>query len=125
MSEKRVSYTKAMWVDDTAARCGITKRDARLILFQAIKALREGLLIHGRAPVKDLGTFNMKWAKGRVGRNPRTGEAIEISARYQVKFTPSKSLKEAAKKVEEGECELFVETEPEPEADPEPVEDID
>lgn len=44
-----------------------------------------------------IGTFKVVERAARTGRNPRTGEAIHIPARRQVKFTVSKSLSEALK----------------------------
>ena len=40
------------------------------------------------------GTYKVAKRKARVGRNPRTGESIQISASQKVKFLPAKSLKE-------------------------------
>ena len=40
------------------------------------------------------GTFLSAKRKARVGRNPRTGESIQIAASQKVKFLPAKSLKE-------------------------------
>lgn len=42
-----------------------------------------------------LGVFQLKDRKARVGRNPRTGEAVNIPAKKVVKFRVIKSLKEA------------------------------
>ena len=39
-------------------------------------------------------TYKVAKRKARVGRNPRTGESIQISASQKVKFLPAKSLKE-------------------------------
>ena len=40
------------------------------------------------------GTYKVAKRKARVGRNPRTGEQIQIGASQKVKFLPAKSLKE-------------------------------
>jgi nucleoid DNA-binding protein len=41
-----------------------------------------------------IGTYKVAKRKARVGRNPRTGEQIQIGASQKVKFLPAKSLKE-------------------------------
>ena len=48
------------------------------------------------APVKiaGFGTYKVAKRKARVGRNPRTGEQIQIAASQKVKFLPAKALKE-------------------------------
>lgn len=49
--------------------------------------------------IMGLGTFKVVRYKARKGRNPQTGEEIDIPARNTVRFKPSKSLKETVKKV--------------------------
>ena len=44
--------------------------------------------------IAGFGTYKVAKRKSRVGRNPRTGESIQISASQKVKFLPAKSLKE-------------------------------
>ena len=45
--------------------------------------------------IAGFGTYKVAKRKARVGRNPRTGEQIQIAASQKVKFLPAKSLKEA------------------------------
>ena len=51
-------------------------------------------------PVKiaGFGTYKVAKRKARVGRNPRTGEQIQIAASQKVKFLPAKALKEVFNK---------------------------
>ena len=44
--------------------------------------------------IAGFGTYKVAKRKARVGRNPRTGEQIQISASQKVKFLPAKGLKE-------------------------------
>ena len=44
--------------------------------------------------IAGFGTYKVAKRKARVGRNPRTGESIQIAASQKVKFLPAKSLKE-------------------------------
>ena len=52
--------------------------------------------LKGDEPVKiaGFGTYKVAKRKARIGRNPRTGEQIQISASQKVKFLPAKSLKD-------------------------------
>jgi len=60
-------------------------------LFAIIGAsLKEG----GAVSISGFGSFKVIDRKARKGRNPRTGENIQIPASKAVKFTPGKSLKE-------------------------------
>ena len=51
-------------------------------------------------PVKiaGFGTYKVAIRKARIGRNPRTGEQIQIAASQKVKFLPAKALKEVFNK---------------------------
>ena len=61
-------------------------------LFAVIKAsLKKG----DDVTVTGFGSFKIIQRKGRKGRNPRTGKAIQIPAKKVVKFTPGKTLKES------------------------------
>ena len=44
--------------------------------------------------IAGFGTYKVAKRKARIGRNPRTGEQIQISASQKVKFLPAKALKE-------------------------------
>ncbi len=48
--------------------------------------------------IAGFGTYKVAKRKARVGRNPRTGEQIQISASQKVKFLPAKALKEVFNK---------------------------
>jgi DNA-binding protein HU-beta len=58
--------------------------------FQSI--MTEHLLNEGKIQIHNLGTFSIRERAGRSGRNPRTGEPIDIPARRAVTFKPSKNL---------------------------------
>lgn len=53
------------------------------------------LLAGGEVSLPNLGKLKVKETNTRTGRNPRTGEAIEIPAGRKVVFSPSKDFKEA------------------------------
>ena len=79
----------------TEWRCFPCEVEATLDAF--CEAVKEVLQDGGKVVIPDFGTFKMCERAARNGRNPRTGEQINISARRQVKFTASKSLSEALK----------------------------
>ena len=56
--------------------------------------------LKGDDPVKiaGFGTYKVAKRKARIGRNPRTGEQIQIAASQKVKFLPAKALKEVFNK---------------------------
>lgn len=67
-----------------------TQVDAVLVRYSMVAArtLHNG----GDVPLPGLGKLKASHRAARPGRNPSTGEVIEISAKYGVKFTPAKAL---------------------------------
>ena len=60
-----------------------------------VNAILDGLLAGDAVRVSGLGTFNVGARAAREGRNPRTGQAIEIAASKAVRFHASKAVKDA------------------------------
>ena len=75
-------------------RIGLPRQNAAEIVDAMFDGMREALL--GLEPVKlvQFGTFNVREKSPRVGRNPRTGETMEICRRHMVSFKPSRILRE-------------------------------
>ena len=82
-------------IDQVADAAGIQKAQAR----KAIEALFAGILETGKQGGEvswpGFGKFKVKESSGRQGRNPATGETIEIAASRKLTFTPAKQVKEA------------------------------
>ena len=53
-----------------------------------------GGMILSSSPLTGFGTFEAKHRKARTGRNPATGETIQIAAKKHAKFKPAKGLKD-------------------------------
>ena len=78
-----------------AERSGLTKKDAEKALNGAIDAITAALVAGDKVQVSGFGIFEVKAREARVGRNPRTGEAMEIAASKVPGFKASKTLKDA------------------------------
>lgn len=61
---------------------------------QVVADIISELKINGVASIKGFGKFTVIEKAARTGRNPRTGESVQIEAKRVVKFTPAKALKE-------------------------------
>lgn len=79
------------------ARYGVQKQDVEAIFNGTIDLILECLKKGDDASIHQLGRFTVEHRHARKGRNPRTGEAIEIPAQRVVKFVPSKVLRDAVK----------------------------
>ena len=79
-----------------AEKLGITEKEADKIFNACIEAMRESIVEEQDMELRlaDFGTFKVTERSARQGRNPQTGEAIQIPAKKVVKFKPYKWLKE-------------------------------
>src|SRR5882757_1040404 len=86
--------TKADLVEEVARVTELTRKDSEVIvdtLFESvIKALRTG----DKLEVRGFGSFRVRQRNARVGRNPKTGEKVEVPAKRVPYFKPSKELKD-------------------------------
>ncbi len=74
-------------------RMGINKRESRELVEAFFEEIRQALLLGEDVKISGFGNFEVRKKLSRPGRNPRTGEAVEISARAVVSFYPSSKLK--------------------------------
>ena len=81
-----------------AAKTGITKKDAEGIVSAAFDTIAQELLKGEKVQISGFGIFEVKEREAKVGRNPRTKEAIQIPASRVPAFKAAKALKEAVTK---------------------------
>ena len=77
-----------------AESAGLTKKDTEQVLNAAIDAITLSLAKGEKVQLSGFGTFETKEREARIGRNPRTREAVEIAATRVPTFKPSKALKD-------------------------------
>lgn len=88
--------TKAELVDKIYAKAGLpSKSKAEEALDAVVACLRDALVAGDTITFTGFGTFKVNARAARKGRNPRTGQEIDIPASKVVKFTPGKVLKDA------------------------------
>ncbi|OYD15373.1 DNA-binding protein [candidate division WOR-3 bacterium JGI_Cruoil_03_51_56] len=87
--------TKEQIVAKIAKEAGISKKAAGLSLNTFVGTVTTELKKGGRVPLVGFGTFLVRKAKARMGRNPQTGKAIRIPASKRPVFKAGKSLKDA------------------------------
>jgi len=86
---------KADIISRMAEGAGITKAQAEKAMDGLLEAVKDGLKDGGKVAFMGFGTFSVAERKARPGRNPKTGEVIQIPESKTVKFTPSEGLKKA------------------------------
>lgn len=91
--------SKADFVEAVAKKGNISKADAKRaveLVFGTIEAGLKSAKGGGKFQIGTFGTFTVSKRAARIGRNPRTGEAIKVKASRSLRFKPSGQLKDAA-----------------------------
>jgi len=86
---------KAQLIDDIASKLGGSKQEATNALNAVVDSISAGVKKDGNVQIIGFGTFKTSQRAARMGRNPRTGEAIQIKASTSCRFVPSKALKDS------------------------------
>jgi len=85
---------KSQLVSKVAEKSGLTKKDAAAALESFIETVEETLQNGEKVVLVGFGTFEVKTRGAHIGRNPRTGEAIEVAEKKVPVFKAGKEIKE-------------------------------
>ncbi len=89
------TLTKADFVESVYSKVGgLSRRDSAEIVDMLFESMKETLARGEAVKISGFGNFVVRDKKPRVGRNPQTGQDIEISARRVLSFKPSQVLKD-------------------------------
>lgn len=89
-----MSMTKADIVERIYKEAGFSKKEAADLVDLVFKVIKDTLSKGEKVKISGFGNFSIRDKSERVGRNPQTGEAMNISARRVLTFKPSLVLKE-------------------------------
>ncbi|HWD85406.1 MAG TPA: HU family DNA-binding protein [Solirubrobacteraceae bacterium] len=87
--------TKSEFIDQVADRAGLSKRDASEAVEAMLSTIEDALKRGSDVTFSGFGKFSVSARSAREGRNPATGEKIQIAASNAPKFTAGASLKKA------------------------------
>ena len=91
---KRAKMNKKQLVAKISSSMNLSKADAERTFDGITEIILSCLKGDEQVKIAGFGTYKVAKRKARVGRNPRTGEQIQIAASQKVKFLPAKALKE-------------------------------
>ncbi len=74
------------------------QRDAELAVKAILESIGDALVSGQRIEIRGFGSFSVNQRPPRVGRNPRSGESVQIPAKRVPHFKPGKALREAVDK---------------------------
>lgn len=72
----------------------LSVRDVELAVKTMLDQMTEALSHGDRIEIRGFGSFSLHYRAPRVGRNPKTGESVSLTAKYVPHFKPGKELRE-------------------------------
>ncbi|HEV2113389.1 MAG TPA: HU family DNA-binding protein [Terriglobales bacterium] len=86
--------TKADLIEEVAKIADITRKDSEVVVETIFDGIVRSLRAGDKIEIRGFGSFRTRQRKPRMGRNPKTGEKVEVPAKKIPFFKPSKELKD-------------------------------
>lgn len=88
--------TKSELIERIVDRQGqLSVRDVELAIKTMLDHMAQALAAGERIEIRGFGSFSLHYRSPRVGRNPKTGESVELEGKYVPHFKPGKELRES------------------------------
>lgn len=78
----------------TSMQPQLSSRDVELAVKTIIEQMSSSLAAGDRIEIRGFGSFSLHYRAARKGRNPKTGDAVELEGKYVPHFKPGKELRE-------------------------------
>ena len=88
------SMTKAELVEEVSRVSDLTKKHSEVIVDTVFKSIIDALHRGEKIELRGFGSFRLRNRKSRTGRNPKTGEKVDVPSKKIPYFKPGKELKE-------------------------------
>lgn len=87
--------TKSELIERIAARqTQLSAKDVELAVKTIIEQMSQTLAAGERIEIRGFGSFSLHYREPRLGRNPKTGDTVELSGKYVPHFKPGKEMRE-------------------------------
>jgi len=86
--------TKADLIDEVSRQVELTRKDSEVIVETIFDSIVHSLRAGDKIEIRGFGSFRTRQRNPRVGRNPKTGDRVEVPAKKIPFFKPSKELKD-------------------------------
>jgi len=86
--------TKADLVDSISQSAELSRKDSETVVDTVFESIVKSLRAGDKIEIRGFGSFRTRQRKARVGRNPKTGERVEVLAKTVPYFKASKELKD-------------------------------
>lgn len=88
------SMTKAALVEQVARVADLTKKHSEVIVDTVVRSIIDALHRGEKIELRGFGSFRLRRREPRKGRNPKTGDRVEVPSKRVPYFKPGKELKE-------------------------------
>ena len=85
---------KSGLIQKVADKMGLTKKDALVIVDSLLNSMTEALARNDKIGIRGLGSLRVRQRRARIGRNPKTGEKVQVPAKRVAYFNMGKELSE-------------------------------
>lgn len=86
--------TKANLVDEVTEVVQLSRKDSETVIDIVFESIVKSLRAGEKIEIRGFGSFRSRQRKARVGRNPKTGDRVEVPPKTVPYFKPSKELKD-------------------------------
>ena len=86
--------TKADLIDEISRLAEVTRKDSEVIVETIFDSIVRSLRAGDKIEIRGFSSFRTRQRKPRIGRNPKTGDRVEVPAKKIPFFKPSKELKD-------------------------------
>ena len=86
--------TKSELISTLHEQSYLSHRDVKLAVGMLLDHMSQTLAEGGRIEIRGFGSLSLNYRPPRTGRNPATGDAVTVQARYVPRFRPGKELRE-------------------------------
>jgi integration host factor subunit beta len=93
--------TKAELIEEVSRVSNLTKKHSEIIVDTVFKSVINALHRGEKIELRGFGSFRIRQRESRKGRNPKTGEKVDVPAKKVPYFKPGKELKELINREEE------------------------
>jgi integration host factor subunit beta len=93
--------TKKEIVKSISDEIGLTQLKTKEIVQKTFDAIIETLVADHRIELRNFGVFEVKKRAARKARNPRTGDRVDVAAKWVVTFKPGKEMEERVRQLEQ------------------------
>lgn len=87
--------TKSELIEKVASKQPqLSQKDVELAIKTLLEGMSQTLATGGRIEIRGFGSFSLHYRSARTGRNPKTGESVDLTGKYVPHFKPGKELRE-------------------------------